>query len=70
MANQNSLTDNQLQQLAKIISELASDQSLIREVADEISCDLLNDIAGCECLNERETQEITDEIWNIIQQTS
>lgn len=70
MTNQNLLNDEQLKALAQLITELASDRPLTREVADEISSDLLSDIAGCECLNEIETQEINDEIWNIIQQTN
>jgi hypothetical protein len=69
MATQNLLTSEQLNQLAELVFELLDNQPLNREQVDEFTCMLLDDIAGFECATETEIQEITDEIWNSINQT-
>ena len=70
MTTQNLLTSDQLIQLSELVLELLDNQPLSRELVDELSCMLLDDIAGCECATETEIQETTNEIWNIINQTS
>ena len=69
MAIQNLLTSEQLIQLAELVLEQLDNKPLNREQVDEMSCMLLDDIAGCECATEIEIQEITNEIWNTINQT-